>query len=405
MAGPSCARDDAMIHLFINALAASAGGGLTYIRNVIPQLAVRKDVRCTVLLDTRLGQELREFSNINFEERESPASTALRFLAEQCAVPGLIRGCGADALLSTGNFAVLNSPAPQILLSRNSLYTSRDFFRDLRERGDYRLWLDTQVKSEFARWSIQAADVVVAPSEAFAEELRRWSRKPVVALHHGFDREVFVRDHSPLAQSQQAKVDHVRDSFRLLFVSHYNYYRNFETVIRALPLIKQRLAPRRVALLLTCDLVSNANPGSYRTDDAAELVRALGLSDNVVELGTVQYGQLHQVYGAADCYVSPAYAESFAHPLVEAMSSGLPVVASDLAVHREICADAALYFARFSPQELAERVAEVALSAAVKKQLSSAGVERSCEFSWKVHVDGIVELGKKLIAQHGAQEP
>lgn len=392
-----------MIHLFINALAASAGGGLTYIRNVIPQLSARKDVRSTVLLDTRLGHELQEFSNINFLERELLASTALRFLAEQRAAPGLIRQCRADVLLSTGNFAVLNSPVPQILLSRNSLYTSRDFFRDLRDRGDYRLWLDTQVKSEFARWSVQAADAVVAPSEAFAEELRRWSGKRVVALHHGFDREVFVRDNSPLPQNQQAKVDHVLDSFRLLFVSHYNYYRNFETVIRALPLIKQRLAPQRVVLLLTCDLVSNANPGSYRADDAAELVRALGLTDNVVELGTVAYGQLHQLYRAAHCYVSPAYAESFAHPLVEAMSSGLPVVASDLAVHREICAEAALYFTRFSPQELAERVAEVAFNPGVAKKMSSAGVERSRGFSWKVHVDGIVELGKKLIARHGAQ--
>jgi hypothetical protein len=52
--------------------------------------------------------------------------------------------------------------------------------------------------------------------------------------------------------------------------------------------------------------------------------------------------------------VTPAYAESFAHPLIESMSSGLPVVASDLPVHREICGDAAIYFPRFSPDALAE---------------------------------------------------
>ena len=39
-----------MIHLFINALSASAGGGLTYVRNVLPRLALRDDVRTTVLL-------------------------------------------------------------------------------------------------------------------------------------------------------------------------------------------------------------------------------------------------------------------------------------------------------------------------------------------------------------------
>ena len=66
-----------------------------------------------------------------------------------------------------------------------------------------------------------------------------------------------------------------------------------------------------------------------------------------MELGAVPYSQLHQVYRECSMYVAPAYAELFAHPLVEAMASGLPVVAADSAVHREICQDAALYFPRF----------------------------------------------------------
>jgi glycosyltransferase involved in cell wall biosynthesis len=324
---------------------------------------------------------------------------ALRFYEEQHAVPHLVRQGGADVLLCTGNFALLNSPVPQILLSRNALYTSRDFYADLRSRGDYRLWLDTQLKGAFAKWSIQAADTVVAPSEAFAEELRCWTGKPIAVVHHGFDREQFVRDQSPLPEDIQQKLDSAREAVRLLFVSHYNYYRNFETLIRAVPLIQQLLGSRKVVLFLTCRLATGANPGAYRAGSAAALVRELGLSDNVVELGAVRYGLLHHVYRAADVYVSPAYAESFAHPLVEAMSSALPVVASDLPVHREICGAAALYFERFSPPELAERVAEVALSAKLAAQLSQAGIERSTAFSWKDHVDRIVTLAENLISR------
>ena len=387
------------MHLFINALAASAGGGLTYIRNVVPHLARRDKLRATVLLDARLARELRTSDNLTFLERETPSSVAARFYDEQRAVPRLVRQCGADVLLCTGNFALLNSPVPQILLSRNALYTSRDFYADLRSRGDYRLWLDTAVKGAFAKWSIQLADTTVAPSEAFAEELRSWTGKPIAAIHHGFDRAEFARDQSPLPEDIREKLDSARDALRLLFVSHYNYYRNFETLIRAVPLIQQLLGSRKVVLFLTCKLADGANPGVYRAGTAAALVRELRLSRNVVELGAVRYGLLHHLYRAAHIYVSPAYAESFAHPLVEAMSSALPVVASNLPVHREICGPAGLYFDRFSPQELAERVAEVALSVDLAQKLSQAGLDRSSAFSWKGHMDQIVQLAEGLISR------
>jgi glycosyltransferase involved in cell wall biosynthesis len=388
-----------MIHLFINALAASAGGGLTYIRNVLPHLARSERLRATVLLDARFARELQTSANLTFLERNASSSVGLRFYAEQHAVPDLVRQCGADVLLCTGNFAVLNSPVPQILLSRNALYTSRDFYADLRSRGDHRLWLDTELKGAFAKWSIQAADTVVAPSEAFADELRIWTGKPIAVVHHGFDREEFMRDQSLLPEGIQQKLDSARGALRLLFVSHYNYYRNFETLIRAMPLIQKVLGSRRVVLFLTCRLADGANPGAYHAGSAAALVRELGLSDNVVELGAVRYGLLHHIYRSTDVYVSPAYAESFAHPLVEAMSSALPVLASDLPVHREICGAAALYFERFSPPALAGRVAEVVLSAELSPKLSQAGLERSTAFSWKDHVDRIVKLAESLVSR------
>jgi len=282
-------------------------------------------------------------------------------------------------------------------LSRNSLYTSRDFISDLRARGEYRLWIDTQLKGVLAKWSIQVADCTVAPSEAFAKELRQWTGRQITAIHHGFDRDAFLSDKSPLPAPTQERLRSKAGAFRLLFVSHYNYYRNFEVLIGAMPFIKQWLGSRPVVLFLTCRLAAGANPGGYRPDSATRLIHELGLSDDVVELGSVPYRSLHHVYNAADIYVSPAYAESFAHPLVESMSAGLPIVASDLAVHREVCASAALYFKRFSPQHLAERVVEIAKSPQLAAQLSKAGVGRSTVFSWRNHVESIVALAKDLI--------
>ena len=388
-----------MIHLFVNALAATAGGGLTYVRNVIPQIAARNDAMATILLDAGLRREFQIRSNIEFLEWEGTSRPALRFWLEQRMVRRLALHSGAGVLLSAGNFAVWNSPLPQLLLSRNSLYTSGDFDRDLRGRGQTRLWLETRLKAEFAKWSILAADRVVAPSQSFAEELQRWTGAPISAVHHGFDRDTFVHDQSPLPDAVRQKLECVGGALRLLFVSHYNYYRNFETLIRALPAIRRQLAPRPVRLFLTCKLAPGANPGAYRPERAAALVRQLDLSEEVVELGSVPYSLLHHVYRSADIYVTPAYAESFAHPLVEAMSSALPVVASNLPVHREICGDAGVYFERFSPEDLAQRIIAVAGSSELASQLAQAGVVRSCAFSWKRHVDQILSLASELGSQ------
>jgi glycosyltransferase involved in cell wall biosynthesis len=350
-----------------------------------------------VLLNAKLRRELPSFPNIAFIEQESSSGAVSRFWLEQRVVRHFLRASGADVLLSAGNFALWNSPVPQILLSRNSLYTSRDFFNDLRFRGESRLWIDTQLKGAVAKWSIAAADLTVAPSAAFADELRRWTGKAIAALHHGFDREAFVLEQSPLPAPIQDQLNSSPDALRLLFVSHYNYYRNFETLLRALPLIRQKIRPRKVRLILTSNLAAGANPGSYRPDSAAALVRELGLGEEVVELGSIPYQLLHHVYKAAEIYVTPAYAESFAHPLVEAMSSGLPVVASDLAVHQEICGPAALYFRRFSSRELAQRILKVAGSCHLAAQLARAGEERSRDFSWRQHVERILGLSRGLL--------
>jgi glycosyltransferase involved in cell wall biosynthesis len=386
-----------MMHIFLNALGATCASGWTYVRNVIPYLSDRADVQITLSVKRQLRQELTKSANISILEIDTPASAARRFWFEQTVLPGLIQKSPADLLISAGNFALRNSPVPQILLSGNSLYTSSDFSRDLRSRREYGLWLDNRVKAYFARRSIQWADATVAPSRTFAEELQRWTGKKVVCLHHGFDRNVFFGDTTPLPLTVQQKLDSAPDALRLLFVSHYNYYRNFETLLKALPILREGLGARKIRLFLTCRLRSEDNPGSHRAEKAAALVERLRIREELVELGAIPYNLLHHLYKACDVYVTPAYAETFAHPLVEAMASGLPVVASDLPVHREICGQAALYFPRFSPEDLASQILLLAESADCRQQQSQFGLNRSREFSWAKHADELLQLAATLV--------
>ena len=387
------------MRLFIHALGASAGGGLTYLRNVIPHLSTHQNLEVSLLVASETRDQLSPVpGNLKIvESGEQFGNAFARFAWEQRNIPNLIRKVQAHVLLSAGNFAVWRSPVPQIVLSRNSLYTSREFIRDLRRRHDYRLLVDTRLKGWLARKSIQRAELTVAPSEAFAREATLWAGRPVKALHHGFDRERFFADPSPLPSQLQSILVAPEGTIRLLFVSHYNYYRNFETLLRGLALLKSRLAGRSVKLVLTCEFAPGTNPGNYRTEEASTLARESRIQEDIIQLGPVPYPYLHHLYQACDLYVTPAYTETFAHPLVEAMACGLPIVASDLDVHREITGGAALFFDRFSPEDLASRVIQLIDSPSMQSELRRKGLERSAMFSWKDHVAKLLEFAECLV--------
>jgi glycosyltransferase involved in cell wall biosynthesis len=77
----------------------------------------------------------------------------------------------------------------------------------------------------------------------------------------------------------------------------------------------------------------------------------------------------------------------------------MPIVASDLPVHQEICRDAAVYFPFDSPETLAERIYSLVASPGLASQLSARGRERSVDFSWRKHADQILALARELISK------
>ena len=72
------------------------------------------------------------------------------------------------------------------------------------------------------------------------------------------------------------------------------------------------------------------------------------------------------------------------------------MIASDIAVHREICGAAATYFERFNAAELADRILQLATSEEIREKLKEYGRERAAAFSWKAHAEAIVARSIQL---------
>jgi glycosyltransferase involved in cell wall biosynthesis len=246
------------------------------------------------------------------------------------------------------------------------------------------------------RWhsllSIWAAHAVLFPTRAMQEAVESYiSLNGTVThpLHYGFDTKTFEAKES--AQSDAAADLRQRagsDGPLLLNVSTYAVHKNLETLIEALPALRD--SHPNLTLVTTTSREQTSDTDEY--DALRQRAAELGVDDAWIELGYVPHDDLPSVYPAADLYVFPSFTESFGHSMVEAMASGLPVVAADTAVNREVCGDAGAYFDPFSSSECGETIRAVLGDEDRRSEMGQRSVQRAEHFSWERYAARLTEV-------------
>lgn len=122
-----------------------------------------------------------------------------------------------------------------------------------------------------------------------------------------------------------------------------------------------------------------AGPPLRESRELVQHVRELRLSSRVEFTGYVRKTELAALYRGAACVVLPSLYEGFGLPLLEAMASGTPVVASTAGALPEVAGDAAVLVEPGDPEGLA---AGVERALADRERLVAAGLERSRRYSW-----------------------
>jgi phosphatidylinositol alpha-mannosyltransferase len=135
------------------------------------------------------------------------------------------------------------------------------------------------------------------------------------------------------------------------------------------------------------DLLLEAWPDVVTARPDAELIvmGADRATDEVTWLGRVDDQTKARVLSSAAVYVAPQTgAESFGIVLVEAMSAGAAVVASDLDAFVSVAAGSALHFPVGDSQALANALLQLLARPEERAQLTAAGAKRAAEFDWSV---------------------
>ncbi len=178
----------------------------------------------------------------------------------------------------------------------------------------------------------------------------------------------------------------------ILFVGRcYPLQKGLETLVRAVALLPARL---RIRVRIVGD-----DWGGH--DTIGRLASALAISDRITVTGPVAREVLVQEYARADIFVLPSLFEPFGIVLLEAMASGLPVVASRVGGVVEVVEEekTGLLVEAGNPGQLAGAIARLVLDEHSSKKFGRAGRARAELFSWDAIIPKIKKVYEDTLAE------
>jgi glycosyltransferase involved in cell wall biosynthesis len=120
----------------------------------------------------------------------------------------------------------------------------------------------------------------------------------------------------------------------------------------------------------------------FITGDSSSFSEATKLEGRVFFTGYVTDKMLKQYMDYADALVFPSLYEGFGLPPLEAMATGCPVIASNIASLREIFGDAVFYFDPYRADDIAAKILELINNRTLLEFMRKKGLAHARKFDW-----------------------
>jgi glycosyltransferase involved in cell wall biosynthesis len=231
------------------------------------------------------------------------------------------------------------------------------------------------------RWRKRYADFVSRHSADKYVTVSDFSKRDICRFHGVPGERVVViynaaspRFHERVPIEQIALV---REKYRLptqyfLFLGGFDKRKNVGTLVEAFA----QLPKEAPALVLA---------GEHKWEFAAisERITAHGLSERVLCPGAIAEEDLPSLYQGAIALAHPSRYEGFGLQLVEAMASGIPILASRTTSLPEVLGGCGLLFDPEDPASIALQMERIARDGNLRTALIESGRQRARFFSWR----------------------
>lgn len=250
-------------------------------------------------------------------------------------------------------------------------------------------FLRQTVRASIARFHARAQRIYT-PSESAKADLRALGLSDVEVWGRGVDTAVFNPGRRSLATRERIHVGH---GFTFLYVGRLAPEKHVPLLLEAFTSLARSLPDGAVRLI-----VAGAGPST------AELRERAG--PNVSFLGTLdRQRELPALYASADAFVFASTTETLGLVVLEAMASGLPVVATPAGGVAELLRDEqnGLAFAPGDVATCAAQMRRLVEDRALTCRLREGALTTARTFSWAAELDRLDESYREVLTRPRAR--
>lgn len=285
-------------------------------------------------------------------------------------------------------FWILKSINPDIVHIQRIIYGISGFLAKKILKKPYVVWgrgsevyLPWAFKKPISTLVIKNADAAIALTEDMKRLMKEIYNRHIFVIPNGIDIERFKN----ISREDIRKRLKITNKEKIIiFVGTLRRLKGVRYLIEAMKCIIEKNTNARLMLV---------GDGEDR-EDLENLVKELNIEKYVQFIGKVPNDKIPEYLKASDVFVLPSLSESFGIVNLEAMASGLPIVATNVGGLPEIVKDGENGFLveQKNPEKIAEKALFLLEHDDLREKISKKNREKAKGYSWETAVERLEEI-------------
>lgn len=298
----------------------------------------------------------------------------------QFSVKSLLNKLKPDLFLSPDGFVCLGAKCKQLVVLHDINFYHHP--KDLK-------WLTGKYYNYFfPKYAREATRIATVSEFSKADIVKHYNINPtkIDVVYNGIHS--FFKPASN-AEKQQTKTKFTAGNDYFVSVGSLIPRKNIPNLVKAFALFKQQYKTT-VKLVL-------AGSQYWGTAQINKIIADNNLKNEVIFTGRLSNHDLNLVLASAAALTFVPYYEGFGIPLIEAMQTQTPIIASNVTSLPEIAGDAALYVNPLNVDEIAQAMLKLYVDKDLKQQLIEKGNLQKQKFSWDKSADLLWKSCEKIL--------